>query len=280
MSKLHLLHTAHKNKQAMPAFNVSAIETLQAIFKKSSEYNYPVFIETSRWEAEHLTPELLVDICKSLWKTYNIEYILHLDRGNDLDFMERCLKAGYDSISAEFWKDLSFDKNVELSKKARELTYTYDAILEWVMEVVPIVYYKDKLQTHMDITDPELSKKFVKEVQPDLLVVSIWTQSWGLKDIKEVRFDILETMNKQFPELPFILHWGSFLEETVVKKCIDLWIAKININSEVRYAYSNILKKNIQNNPEEYAPYRLLSWVQDNIETVVEEKIRMFGNKA
>ena len=147
------------------------------------------------------------------------------------------------------------------------------------MEVVPIVYYKDKVQTHMDITDPELSKKFVKAVQPDLLVVSIGTQSWGLKDIKEVRFDILETMNKQFPQLPFILHWGSFLEEIVVKKCIDLWIAKININSEVRYAYSNTLKKNIENNPEEYAPYRLLSWVEKSIEAVVEEKIRMFGNK-
>gem|GEM_PF-4532708 len=40
-----------------------------------------------------MTPELLSLMCKSLSKTYNIDYILHLDRSNDLEFMERCLKA-------------------------------------------------------------------------------------------------------------------------------------------------------------------------------------------
>jgi fructose/tagatose bisphosphate aldolase len=48
MSKKNILQNVFVNKKAMPAFNVSSLEVLQAIFKKSSELDFPVFIETSR----------------------------------------------------------------------------------------------------------------------------------------------------------------------------------------------------------------------------------------
>ncbi len=274
MSKKNILQNVFKNKKAIPAFNVSSLEVLQAIFKKSSELNFPVFIETSRWEAEHMTPELLSDMCKSLSKTYNIDYILHLDRWNDFGFMERCLNAWYDSISAEFWNNKSLDEIIDLSKKARELTNKYDAILEWVMEVVPIVYYENnEKDTH--VTDLDFALKFISEVNPDLLCVAIWTQSGWKKDVKEIRYDILESINKNNPDLPLMIHWGSFVEDEIIKKVISLWVAKININAELRYAYSNKLKANIDAKPEEYAPYRLLDWVKEELEKVIEKKIRL-----
>jgi fructose/tagatose bisphosphate aldolase len=48
MSKKYIIQNTFNNKKALPAFNVSSIEAIKAIFKKSSELNYPVFIETSR----------------------------------------------------------------------------------------------------------------------------------------------------------------------------------------------------------------------------------------
>lgn len=278
MSKINIVKKKKQEKKAIPAFNISSIESIRAVLKWASKLNYPVFIETSRWEADYLSPELISETCKNLSKIYDIDYILHLDRWNDLEFMERCLKAWYDSISAEFWRWLSLEDNIKLSKKARELTNKYDAILEWVMEVVPIVYYKDKMQKHMDITDPKNAQVFIDEVKPDIFCVSIWTQSWWLKDIKEIRFDVLKEISLNNPSLPLILHWWSFLEEDIVKKAINLWITKININSELRYAYTNKLKENIKNNPEEYAPYRLLDWAEEEMQKVVENKIKLFWN--
>jgi len=272
MSKKNILQNIFKNQKAMPAFNVSSLELLQAIFKKSSEYNYPVFIETSRWEAEHITPELLSDMCKSLSKTYGVDYILHLDRWNDFAFMERCLQAWYDSISAEFGKDKSLDEIIELSKKARKLTNTYDAILEWVMEVVPIVYYENN-EKSIHVTDIDFAQKFIQEVNPDLLCVAIGTQSGWKKDVKEIRYDVLEEMNKSHPDVPLMIHGGSFIDDVIIKKVISLWVAKININAELRYAYANKLKDNLKKDPEEYAPYRLLSWVDKELEAVIKKKI-------
>lgn len=276
MSKKQILQYAFKSKKAIPAFNVSSLEVLQAIFKKSSELNYPVFIETSRWEAEHISPELLWDICRSLSKTYGIDYILHLDRAWDFDFIERCLKAWYDSISAEFWNAQDIFDVIELSKKARILTDKYNAILEWVMEVVPIVYYENKIKdTH--ITDVDFARMFVQEVNPDMLCVSVWTQSWWKKKIKEIHYEVLNRLGLSNSDLPFMLHWWSFIDDDIIRRLISLWIAKININAELRYAYSNKLKENIKNNPEEYAPYRLLSWVKEALEEVIERKIKLFS---
>jgi len=277
MSKKYLIEKVFGEKKAMPAFNVSTLEWLQAIFEVSSKYDYPVFIETSRGEAEHMTPELLSLMCKSLSKTYNIDYILHLDRSNDLEFMERCLKAWYDSVSAEFDKIKELDELVSQSKKARELTDKYDAILEWVMEVVPIVYYENKVEkTH--ITDVDYANRFLQEVKPDLLCVSIWTQSGWKKDVKEIRYDILEKLQWDNPKQPFMIHWGSFIDDEIIKKIIGLGVTKININAELRYAYSNKLKSNIDAKPDEYAPYRLLSWVKDELGKVVERKIKLMWN--
>ncbi|MDD5770193.1 MAG: class II fructose-bisphosphate aldolase [Candidatus Gracilibacteria bacterium] len=276
MSKKHILQKAFLEKEAIPAFNVSSLEVLQAIFKKSSELNYPVFIETSRGEAEHITPELLSDICMSLSKTYNIDYILHLDRAGDLEFIERCLKAGYNSISAEFGKDKTLDEIIELSKKARVLTDKYDAILEGVMEVVPIVYYENK-ESEIHTTDLNFALKFIEEVKPDMLCVAIGTQSGGMKNIKEIRYDILEDIAKVYPNLPLMIHGGSFIDEEIIKKVISLGVSKININAELRYAYSNKLKANLKAKPEEYAPYRLLDGVKEELEKVVEGKIRLMG---
>ncbi|MDD3302559.1 MAG: class II fructose-bisphosphate aldolase [Candidatus Gracilibacteria bacterium] len=277
MSKKYLIEKRFGEKKAMPAFNVSTLEGLQAIFEVSSKYDYPVFIETSRGEAEHMTPELLSLMCKSLSKTYNIDYILHLDRSNDLEFMERCLKAGYDSVSAEFDKIKELDELISQSKKARDLTDKYDAILEGVMEVVPIVYYENKVEkTH--ITDVDYANRFLQEVKPDLLCVSIGTQSGGKKDVKEIRYDVLEKLQGDNPKQPFMIHGGSFIDDEIIKKIIGLGVTKININAELRYAYSNKLKANIEAKPEEYAPYRLLSGVKDELGKVVEKKIKLMGN--
>ncbi len=277
MSKKYIIENAYKQKKAIPAFNVSSLEALRAIFETAWELKYPVFIETSAWEVNHIWPELLSDMCKSLAKTNNVEYILHLDRWNDFELMEKCLKAWYDSISAEFWKAKDIFEVIELSKKARILTDKYDAILEWVMEVVPIVYYENKVKEN-HITDVDYARMFIQEVKPDLLCTAIWTQSWGKKNIWEIRYDVLERLQTSNPETPLMLHGWSFLDEEIVKKAISLWVTKININAELRYAYTNKLKQNLANKPEEYAPYRLLENVIEELKKVVEKKIKLFGN--
>jgi ketose-bisphosphate aldolase len=272
-----LLKNKKKLNKAVPAFNVSSIEVLQAIFEVAGEQKSEIIIETSRGESEHLQPELLYAVTEKLAQMHGVDYALHLDRSDDLEWMKVCLDAGYNSIAAEF-KEKDYDKNLELTLKARELTNKYDAQMEGVVDVVPMVYYKEKEANDLVITHPETAKKFTEESGCDSLVISIGTESGKYKGHEKIRIDVLEEVVKLIPEMPLVLHGGSFLEDELVMELIQKGITKINVNSELRIAYTDQLKKNIEIKPEEYAPYRLLSGVKDALKKVVESKIKLVMN--
>jgi fructose-bisphosphate aldolase class II len=55
-------------------------------------------------------------------------------------------------------------------------------------------------------------------------------------------------------------------------------VSKININSDLRYAFRTVLEKELKENPDEFAVMKLMDEVKDAIQAVVEEKINAFGS--
>jgi ketose-bisphosphate aldolase len=270
-----LLKQAKSEKKAIPAFNVSSIEAVQAVMLAASELHVPVILETSEGEALHLLPEVLASVCKGINQVVDVDYVLHLDRAKDKDLIERCLKAGYNSIASEYGS-LDYDENIRKTKEIRELTDRYDAQLEAALEVVPIRYYADKFQKELKITNPEMAKQYMDEVGADSFVISIGTQSGKMKVDEGIDMTTLIEINKLMTDTPLVLHGGSYMPEDVIKECIINGVSKINVNSENRMAYTKKLLENIKNNPDEYAPYRLLNGVKDEMINVVKSKINLF----
>lgn len=270
-----LLKKAKSEKKAIPAFNVSSIEAVQAVMLAASELHVPVILETSEGEAMHLLPEVLSSICKGINQVVDVDYVLHLDRAKDKDLIERCLKAGYNSIASEYGS-LDYDENIKKTKEIRKLTDRYDAQLEAALEVVPIRYYADKFQKELKITNPEMAKQFMDEVKADSFVISIGTQSGKMKVDEGIDMTTLIEINKLMTDTPLVLHGGSYMPEDIIKECIINGVSKINVNSENRMAYTKKLLENIKNNPDEYAPYRLLNGVKDEMINVVKSKINLF----
>ena len=273
-----LLKKAQQKKLAIPAFNVSSLEGVQAVFIAANQTNSPVILETSEGEAKHMMPEVLVGICKSLEKIFPVDYVIHLDRAKDITFIEKCLQAGYNSFACEFGSE-NYEDNVRDTLQAIKVARRFNAQVEGAVEVVPLRYYKSSFQKEMIITSPEISKQYVHDTGVDSFVVSIGTQSGRLKTDEKIKFEVLAEINAVLPGLPLVLHGGSFLSEEIIRKAINNGIAKINVNSENRIAYTEQLKKNIKNNHDEYAPYRLLAGVREAMIDIMVKKIKLFNNK-
>lgn len=270
-----LLAQAKSERKAIPAFNVSSMEAVQAVFEGAREEKSIVIIEASKGEIEYWMPELLPLLCEKLAGINKVSYVLHLDRCNDLDLMKRCLKAGFNSVSAEFGLN-SYQENLKKTLAARKLTDKFGAALEAVMEIVPLVYYEKQKQ--IKFTDPKKAERFAGECGCDSLVVSIGNQSGRHKQLSYLRFDILEEINKRLPQMPLVLHGGSFIKKETVKTLINLGISKINFNSELRIASSEKLRSNLDLMPKEYAPYKLMSGVKEEIKKVIKNKIKICQN--
>lgn len=272
-----ILAHAKRSGRAIGAFNVSSIEAMQAVFEAASQVGVPIIIQTSAGEAMYLMPEVVTEVCSTLSKVFHVEYIVHLDRGNDIDLMQRCLDAGYDSISSEF-AGSTYEEVVAKTLAVRNLTNRYVAYHEGAIEVTPLRYYEDTYQKDLKITDPPLAKQFVSQTGVDSLAVSIGNQSGRLKTSYKLNIDVLRELNTLLPETPFVLHGGSYLEKESIVECIRLGVAKINVNTEVRLAYVNRLKKNILKDKNEYAPYRLLKGVKDEMRQIVINKLHIFNS--
>jgi fructose-bisphosphate aldolase class II len=77
---------------------------------------------------------------------------------------------------------------------------------------------------------------------------------------------------------PLVLHGGSGNSEDDFKEAIANGMAIVHINTEIRLAYRDALKKSLQDNPDEVAPYNILKPTVKAVQEVVEKKLRFFNN--
>jgi ketose-bisphosphate aldolase len=271
-----LLQNYLKQKKSIGAFNVSSIEAIQAVFETAEDLNIPALVETSEGEAHYLTPELVFELCEYFSRKHSVDYVLHLDHGKDIDFIKKCLECGYNSIHIDY-SDSPFIKNTKLTSKVREMTNKFNAQLEGEVGVIALKYYKDVGNQSDELTNPNEAKCFVYKTEVDSLAVSIGTESGKYKDVQNIDIRRLQNIHSLLPDIPLVLHGGSYLPEEIYKEVRKHGIAKININSELREAYTKTLLGNKKLHPDEYAPYRLFRGTTEAMKKVVKKKMLIFN---
>ena len=78
------------------------------------------------------------------------------------------------------------------------------------------------------------------------------------------------------------MHGGSGLSEENFKMSISRGISKININTELKHAWTKAIRKYLSENPDETDPVYIIESVSSEIKKVVSNLINIFGsnNKA
>jgi len=272
-----LLRSHLKQKKSIGAFNVSSIEAIRAVFEVAHSLQLPALIETSEGEARYLTPELICELCEYYSKKHSVDYALHLDHGKDLDFIKECLKCGYNSIHI-LYAEAPYSKNIKMTKQARNITNQYNAQLEGEVGVITLKYYKDKFEGEIEMTDPDEAIEYVNDTHVDSLAISIGTESGRYKDAKHIDIERLQKVHSLLRDIPLVLHGGSYLPKKVYREVMKHGITKINVNAELRVAYTDTLVENQKTNSDEYAPYRLLAGTCDAMKVVLKEKMSIFNS--
>lgn len=270
---------AKKDNYAVGAFNVSTLEAIKAVINAAMKLKSPIVIETSEKEMAFLEPALVFDIVKELAENLRIQVGLHLDHGKSIDTVKQAIAAGYTSIHID-GSSLSYEDNVRLTQEAVSLAHAKNITVEGELGHIAGSSEKhdEKITINQDmLTDPELAKKFVKETGVDILAVSIGNIHGVYTS--EPKLDFVRLQELKEIGLPMSLHGGSGITEDQVKRAIGLGITKINVNTELREAYTDTLRTELAEDLDEIVPYEYLPEEIEAIEDVVERKIRMFGSE-
>ena len=281
------LKNAQSGNYAIGSFNFSTAEVLKAIVLAGQELKSPLIVSTSEGEAEFIGMREAVALATAWRAGAKIPVFLNLDHGKSLKSIKKALAAGYDMIHFD-GTGLAYEKNIVETKKivdfVRDFEKTFDKkiIVEGELGYLrgSSSVHKEKLEIkESDLTSPEQAKEFIEKTGVDSLAVVIGNaHGIFIGGSEKLYLDRLAQIKEAVGDKVFlVLHGGSGIPEDNIKKAIELGIAKINVNTELRVAYHDALEKEIKEESEETTPYKMLEPSLEAVKKIVQEKIKLFG---
>jgi fructose-bisphosphate aldolase class II len=279
------MQRSRAQKFAVGAFNIDNQETLIAVAQAAQKLNAPVMVEVSDGEVKAMGLEnirLMVDNYKH---QYGVEMYINLDHSPTVEACKRAIDAGFEFIHIDISQadhDATLEEVVAITKEVVEYARFTGALVEAEER-----YFMGSSNVHKEAIDYEEVKKwntkpedavsFVEATGIDTMAVQIGNLH-GLYSVpKKLDIDLLQAIRNTI-SCQISLHGGSGTPLHYFEEAAKIGISKININSDMRYAFRKELEKVLAENPDEYAVVKLMPQVYGAVQAVVEEKIHAFGS--
>ncbi|NKQ39595.1 MAG: class II fructose-1,6-bisphosphate aldolase [Methanosarcinales archaeon] len=275
-----LLDAAQNENYAVGAFNINNMEIAQAIVSTAYELNSPVILAVSQGAIKYAGIEYLSSIAKTAASINKIPISLHLDHGTDFKVILQCIRHGFSSVMID-GSHLPFDENVALTKKVVGVAHPCGVSVE--AELGRLVGIEDQISVEEKdavFTNPDEANLFVEKTNVDSLAIAIGSAHGIYKGEPKLDFDRLKAINEKV-KIPLVLHGASGIPDESILKSVKLGINKINIDTELRLAFRDGVKK-IVTESDVYDPRKICGAARDAMKNIVKYKIQIFGseNKA
>jgi len=280
----HYLKRAQKEHWAIGQFNFSDFTQMKAIVSKASELRSPIILGTSEGESRFFGLEEAVALRDVLRKKTGLPIFLNLDHGKSFEYLKQAIDAGYDMVHIDGSK-LSLEENIKITKEVVKYAKRRGVTIEG--EVGRIGTDSSKLYSEKfeikeeDLTNPDQAKEYIDKTRVNLLAVSIGNfhgiEISGVDP--NLRLDVLKNVRDKVGDTMLVLHGGSGTPEDDIKGAIKDGVVKININTELRLAFSGNLRRALDRDKEEIVPYKFYADAYSSVEKVTGLKIELFGSK-
>ncbi len=227
-----VLETAKENNFAVPAMNYIDYPSAKAYLEASQERNLPLILAFAQSHSEWLSLEEAAWIGKYIQDIAETPIVLHLDHGQDFEFIKKAIDLGFNSVMIDASLD-SFEENVRKTKEVVDYAHQYQVNVE---AEIGFVGANKNLENHKVVesvyTSSEMAMRFYEETKVDSLAISIGTAHGIYNGIPKINFERLHEIAEQLP-IPLVLHGGSSSGDENLKRCATEGISKINIFSDV-----------------------------------------------
>lgn len=289
---------AYEGGYAIGAFNVNNMEIVQGITRAAKKLNAPVILQCSAGARKYASHEYLVAMVKAAAEETGLPIALHLDHGPDFETCKECIDGGFTSVMID-GSSLPYEENVALTKKVVEYAHAHGVVVEG--ELGTLAGVEDDVKVDADnasYTRPEEVYDFVTRTGVDSLAIAIGTSHGAYKfkpgQKPQLRFDILEEVEKRLPGFPIVLHGASSvipefvkminenggnmpdaigIPEDMLREAAKMAVCKINIDSDLRLAMTGTIRKYFHDNPAHFDPRQYLGPARTAIKEMVAHKL-------
>ena len=293
-----MFEKAYKGGYAIGAFNVNNMEIIQGITGAAAKLKAPVILQVSKGARSYANRTYLMKLVEAAVIETGLPICLHLDHGDSFEICKSCIDDGFTSVMIDA-SSKPFAENIALTRQVVEYAHDRGVVVE--AELGTLAGLEDEVNVSAEdssYTRPEEVEEFVSKTGCDSLAIAIGT-SHGAYKFKpgtkpQLRFDVLEEVEKKLPGFPIVLHGSSsvpqeFVEkinkfggnmpgaigvpEDQLRKAASMAVCKINIDSDLRLAMTASIREYLTMHPDHFDPRQYLKPARQAIEDMVSHKI-------
>lgn len=293
-----MFRKAYEGGYAIGAFNVNNMEIIQGITEAAKEENAPLILQVSSGARKYANHTYLMKLIEAAVIETNLPICVHLDHGDTFELCKSCIDGGFSSVMIDGSR-LPFADNIKLTRQVVEYAHDHGVVVEG--ELGRLAGIEDAVKVSAEdssYTRPEEVEEFVSRTGVDSLAIAIGT-SHGAYKFKpgtkpQLRFDILEKVEKRLPGFPIVLHGASsvipeYVEmintyggnmpgalgvpEDQLRQAARSAVCKINIDSDLRLAMTGTIRKYFAEHPDHFDPRQYLKPARENIKQLVKHKL-------
>lgn len=294
-----LMIPARRSGYGIGAFNVNNLEAVLSVVEAAVEEKSPAIVAVTPSAIKYAGLPYISKIVRTAAELAPVPLSLHLDHGEDFETASKCVGAGFTSVMID-GSHLKFEDNISLTKRVVDVAHPKGVSVEAELGRLAGVEESTVEEKDAILTDPAVAKDFVERTGVDTLAVAIGTSHGAYKFKAEPKLDFerLKLISKNV-SLPLVLHGASSvpawiiekaakygaelggakgIPEENIQKAISLGIAKINIDTDLRLAWTATVREVLANSPKEFDPRKILGPAKETMKQVVKGKMKLFGS--
>ena len=223
-----ILQLAEAEGKAVGAFNTPNMTSLGAVISAAEELNEPVIImhaqvheEMGLCKMDEIAPVMLFFADRA-----KVPVCVHLDHGEDLDYIKRGLDIGFTSVMYD-GSNLENKLNFANTHIAVSLAAKTGASVEAEIGSMGARESGAAGKDESIYTNPDAAKEFAESTGIDALACAFGTAHGIYLKEPKLDFNRLEKI-KKLVDIPLVMHGGSGVSHEDYRKVIKLGIRKIN----------------------------------------------------
>ena len=299
---------AYEGHYAIGAFNVNNMEIIQGITEAAKLEQAPLILQVSAGARKYAKHVYLMKMIEAAVADTDLPIAVHLDHGPDFETCKSCIDGGFSSVMIDK-SGLPFEENIKETRRVVEYAHDHGVVVE--AELGTLAGVEDDVKVSAEdssYTRPEEVEEFVTRTGCESLAIAIGTSHGAYKFTAQqctrnadgilvpppLRFDVLEEVSRRLPGFPIVLHGASSVPQEFVKiinehggkmpdavgipeeqlrKAAAMAVCKINIDSDLRLAFTAAVRKHFMEHPDHFDPRQYLTEARDGIRAMVRHKI-------
>ncbi len=276
-NNLESLKRAARGGYAIPAINTQGgnYDIIMGICKAAEELRSPIILAHYVSTGAYSGNDWFVEVARWCANKVSVPVSIHLDHGDGFPICMEALRLGFTSVMID-GSTMPVKENAKITQRVADVAKCFGVPVEAEIGELQRLENGVVLE-NKNIADPDEVREFLSLCIPDTLAIGIGNAHGYYSGEPDIRLEILEKV-REFTDIPFVLHGCTGMKEDIIRKAINMGVAKINFGTEIRYKYVQHYKEALDNMEHQGHSWKLSQYACDALAEDVKKIILLSGS--